>query len=131
LVAALTSQDFMSLLQRNFDMSVAIMRHLVHIIRTSDQRITDLSTLGVMQRVGRELLRLAEPGPAGAFSIYPLPTQNEIASQIGTTRETVARTLAQFAQDGLIERDGRRLRIPDRTRFEATLAGLSPLSSGD
>jgi CRP/FNR family transcriptional regulator, cyclic AMP receptor protein len=128
LVAVVTSEEFMALLRRHFDMAVAIMRHLVHLIRTSSERITDLSTLGAMQRVGRELLRRAVPGPAGTFLIFPLPTQSDIANQAGTTRETVARTLAQFAQDGLVEREGRRLRIPDRARLEAVLAGLSPLS---
>ena len=126
-LAAITPADLDALLRRFPDLALALIRHLVEIIRTSDQRITELSTLGAMQRVGRELLRLAEPGAAGALSISPLPTQSHIASQTGTTRETVARTLAQFAQDGLIERQGRRLRIPDRARLEATLAGLPTL----
>jgi CRP-like cAMP-binding protein len=129
-LAAITPADLDSLLRRFPDLALALIRHLVEIIRTSDERITELSTLGAMQRVGRELLRLAEPGAAGGYSISPLPTQSNIASQTGTTRETVARALAQFAQDGLIERHGRRLRIPDRGRLEATLAGLAPLSGG-
>lgn len=129
-LAAITPDDLDSLLRRFPDLAIALIRHLVEIIRTSDERITELSTLGAMQRVGRELLRLAEPGAAGAFSISPLPTQSDIASQIGTTRETVARTLAQFAHEGLIERQGRRLRIPDRARLEATLAGLPSLGGG-
>jgi CRP-like cAMP-binding protein len=105
---------------------------LVEIIRTSDERITELSTLGALQRVGRELLRLAEPraGDPNVWSIARLPTQGSIAAQIGTTRETVARTLAQLAHDGLIERRGRQLRIPDRARLEGLLAGLQPPSPG-
>lgn len=126
-LAQITPADLDSLLRRFPDLALALIRHLVEIIRTSDERITELSTLGAMQRVGRELLRLAEPGPSGALSISPLPTQSSIASQTGTTRETVARTLAQLAQDGLIERQGRRLRIPDRARLEALLAGLPPM----
>jgi len=126
-LAAITPADLDSLLRRYPDVALALIRQLVEIIRTSDERISELSTLGAMQRVGRELLRLAEPGAAGAFAISPLPTQSSIASHTGTTRETVARTLAQLAQDGLIERQGRRLRIPDRARLEATLAGLPTL----
>jgi len=125
-LAQITPADLDSLLRRFPDLALALIRHLVEIIRTSDERISELSTLGAMQRVGRELLRLAEPGAAGALSISPLPTQSSIASQTGTTRETVARTLAQLAQEGLIERQGRRLRIPDRARLEALLAGLPP-----
>ena len=126
-LAAITPGDLDSLLRRSPDLALALIRHLVEIIRTTDERITELSTLGAMQRVGRELLRLAEPGAGGAFSISPLPTQSSIASQTGTTRETVARALAQLGQDGLIERQGRRLLILDRARLEATLAGLPSL----
>ena len=126
-LAAITPGDLDSLLRRSPDLALALIRHLVEIIRTTDERITELSTLGAMQRVGRELLRLAEPGAGGAFSISPLPTQSSIASQTGTTRETVARALAQLGQDGLIERQGRRLLILDRARLEAALAGLPSL----
>jgi CRP-like cAMP-binding protein len=132
LLAAITPADLDSLLRRYSDVALALIRQLVEIIRTSDERISELSTLGAMQRVGRELLRLAEPepGPGGALAIAPLPTQGSIASQTGTTRETVARTLTQLAQNGLIERQGRRRRIPHRARLEATLAGLPPLRPG-
>jgi CRP/FNR family transcriptional regulator, cyclic AMP receptor protein len=125
-VAALTSDEFMSLLRRHFDMAVAIMRHLVKVIRTSDERITGLSTLGAMQRVGRELVRLAQPdttAPA-TFSITLMPSHSSIASQTGTTRETVARTLARLAHDGLIERSGRRIRILDMGRLESLIKQL-------
>jgi CRP/FNR family transcriptional regulator, cyclic AMP receptor protein len=129
-LAQITPADLDSLLRRSAELALALIRHLVEIIRTSDERITELSTLGAMQRVGRELLRLAGPGAGGGLSISPLPTQSDIASQTGTTRETVARALGQFAHDGLIERQGRRLRIPDRARLEATLAGLPTIGGG-
>jgi CRP/FNR family transcriptional regulator, cyclic AMP receptor protein len=102
-LAAITPADLDSLLRRSAELALALIRHLVEIIRTSDERITELSTLGAMQRVGRELLRLAEPGPSGAFSISPLPTQSNLASQTGT----MSRTLAPFTYDGPIERNGR------------------------
>jgi CRP/FNR family transcriptional regulator, cyclic AMP receptor protein len=132
LLAAITPDDLDSLLRRFPDLAIALIRHLVAIIRTSDERITELSTLGAVQRVGRELLRLAQPraDEPNVWSIARLPTQGIIAAQTGTTRETVARTLAQLAQDGLIERLGRHLRIPDRARLEALLAGLQPLPPG-
>jgi CRP-like cAMP-binding protein len=131
-LAAITPDDLDSLLRRFPDLAIALIHHLVEIIRTSDERITELSTLGALQRVGRELLRLAEPraDDANVQTIARLPTQGSIAAQTGTTRETVARTLAQLAHDGLIERQGRHLRIPDRARLEALLAGLQPLSPG-
>lgn len=125
-LAAITPGDLDSLLRRSPDLALALIRHLVEIIRTTDERITELSTLGAMQRVGRELLRLAGPETPGseAWSIERLPTQSSIAGRAGTSRETVARTLSQFVDEGLIERRGRGLRIPRRSRLEALLEQL-------
>lgn len=123
-LASITPSDFDSLLRRHPDVALALIRGLVEVIRTSDERITDLSTLGAMPRICRELLRLATPGPGGAWTVAPLPTQSSIAARTGTTRETVARTLAQLAAEGLIERRGRDLCIPDRARVEALIEGL-------
>ena len=121
LLAALVPEAFEALLRRHPDVALGLLRALVAIIRNTDERITEISTLGAVQRVGRELLRLAGPDPAmpEAWSIAPLPTQQGIASRAGTTRETVARTLAQLAADGVVERRGKALRIPDRRRLEA------------
>jgi CRP-like cAMP-binding protein len=131
LVAALSSEEFMSLLRDHFDMAVAIMRHLVKVIRSSDDRITGLSTLGAMQRVCRELVRLAQPdeNAPDTFLIARIPTHSSIAHQTGTTRETVARTLARLVRDGLIERSGRRIRIFNIGRLEGLIKQLP--SGGD
>ena len=126
LLARIGSNEFKSLLRRHFDMALAIMRHLVQVIRTSDQRVADLSALGAMQRVYGELLGLAQPDDSapGTSWIAPMPTQSSIAKQAQTTRETVARTLARLAHDGLIKRDGRRLRIMDIARLKSLIEQL-------
>jgi CRP-like cAMP-binding protein len=126
LLAALVPEAFEALLRRHPEVALRLLRGLVTIIRTTDERITELSTLGAVQRVGRELLRLAAPDPSTprAWSIAKLPTQQSIASRAGTSRETVARTLAQLAADGVIERHGKVLRIFDRRRLEALIERL-------
>ena len=126
LVARMGADEFKSLLRRHFDMALAIMRHLVQVIRTSDQRVADLSALGAMQRVYGELLRLADPDEdaPGTSWIAPMPSQSSIAKQVQTTRETVARTLARLARDGLIERDAGRLRIMDTAKLKSLIDQL-------
>ena len=101
-------------------MAVALLRHLSRIIRTSDERIAELSVLGAVPRVYRELLRLAEqdPGDARAWRIAELPTQQDIASRVGATRETVARALGQILTTGVVQRHGRTLLIRDRQMLE-------------
>ena len=61
------------------------------IIRRTDERIAELSVLSAMQRVYREIHGLATPQPGGATVVSPLPTQEELASLVGATPETVAR----------------------------------------
>jgi CRP/FNR family transcriptional regulator, cyclic AMP receptor protein len=119
-VASLSAEAFGALLERHASMAVALLRHLSRIIRTGDERIAELSVLGAVQRVYRELLRLAEPDPsdANAWRIVELPTQQDIASRVGATRETVARALGQILTAGVVKRQGRTLLIRDREMLE-------------
>jgi CRP-like cAMP-binding protein len=120
-IASLSAEAFGELLERDASIAVALLRHLSKIIRTGDERIAELSVLGAVQRVYRELLRLAEPDPSdpNAWRIVELPTQHDIASRVGATRETVARALGQILTAGVVQRRGRILLIRDREMLEA------------
>jgi CRP/FNR family transcriptional regulator, cyclic AMP receptor protein len=120
MVAALSAEAFDDLLHRHATIAVDLLRHLSRIIRTSDERIAELSILGAVQRVYRELLRLAEADPDDpAASLIPsLPTQQDLASRVGATRETVARALGQILTTGVVQRRGRTLLIRDREMLE-------------
>jgi CRP/FNR family transcriptional regulator, cyclic AMP receptor protein len=120
LVAALSATQFESLIRAQPEVAIELLRRLVGIIRTTDERLTELSTLGSMARVCRELLRLARADEqTGAWVVDPLPTQKDLAGAAGTARETVARTLSQLTRDGIVRRAGRTLHIPDRSALEA------------
>jgi CRP/FNR family cyclic AMP-dependent transcriptional regulator len=120
LIGSLSAEAFNELLERHAAVAVALLRHLSRIIRTGDERIAELSVLGAVPRVYRELLRLAEPDPAdaSAWRIAELPTQHDIASRVGATRETVARALGQIITTGVVQRRGRILLIRDREMLE-------------
>ncbi|HYM32414.1 MAG TPA: Crp/Fnr family transcriptional regulator [Candidatus Cybelea sp.] len=130
LVAALAPEAFNELLMSYPKIMHDVMHQLARIIRASNERIMDLTTLGAVQRVHLELLRMAEPDPLAPNSwvIYPMPTQNQIAGRASTTRETVARVLGQLRDSGLIKRKGKSLYIKDRSRLEVVAArlGLQP-----
>jgi CRP/FNR family transcriptional regulator, cyclic AMP receptor protein len=113
-LACLPGAAFWELLETESGVSQALLKRLARIIRDSDVKITELATMGAMQRVYRELQRLARPlgnDPNGAVVVENLPTQETLAGRLGTTRETVARVLAQLARAGITERHGRRLTI--------------------
>jgi CRP/FNR family transcriptional regulator, cyclic AMP receptor protein len=120
LLAALTATQLESLIRAQPEVAIELLRGLVAIIRTTDERLTEVSTLGAVARVCRELLRLARTDErTGALVVDPLPTQKDLAGAAGTARETVARTLSQLTRDGSVERAGRTLHIRDRAALEA------------
>ncbi len=127
-IGVLAPQDFTELVTGDATLSVRLMRRLARIIRISDDRIMDLSTLGAFQRVYLELLRLSrtDPDHPETLIIDPMPGQKDIASQASTTRETVTRAISQLVADGVVERTKKRLLIADRHRFERLAAALDP-----
>lgn len=129
-VAILPPRAFHDLLDWHPCIAVALLRNLARIVRDADLRITELSTLGAAERLARELLRRARPtGGDGdhdgeaAFLVEPMPTQEQLASVTGATRETVARLLGQLQHAGLTSRRGNRLTILDPRRLRRLATG--------
>lgn len=106
LLAALSPGVFLKLLVKHPSVSMKVLQRLTNIVRTSNDRIMDLSTLKAVERVCRELLRLTKPDAAVAELrvIRPMLSHNEIASRASTTRETVARVIGQLSTRGIVER---------------------------
>lgn len=124
---AMPADHFRALLTRHPEVAWRVMMRLTQLIRASNERLQSFSTQSVTQRVCQELLRLCKPSQAvtGAFIVHPVPTQADLGSRVGASRETVARVLLDLAQDGLLVRKGRTLTIPHRDRLEALVEGLS------
>ncbi|MDP6516567.1 MAG: Crp/Fnr family transcriptional regulator [Alphaproteobacteria bacterium] len=128
LLAAMTPGVFGDLLATQPAVALMVLRRLARIIRVCDERILDLSTLGAVQRVYVELLRLAGPDAAvpSLRSIYPMPTQAEVAGRASTTRETVARVIGQLSQAAIVERKGKTLYIKKPDDLETLAERLRP-----
>jgi CRP-like cAMP-binding protein len=120
LLAMVPPQVFIGLMRDHPDISLEVMRRLARIIRICDDRIMDLSTLGAVQRVHVELLRMGKPDAAGtaALAIYPLPAHKDIAALASTTRETVARVISQLAGANIVERRDKALYILEPARLK-------------
>lgn len=125
LVATISPNLFNELLQRHPSMLMVVARRLARIVRTCDDRIMDLSTLGAVQRVYVELLRMSRPDAAGAgFWVISMPAHKEIAARASTTRETVARVLSQLTSDGMVEKRDKVLYIQDKKKLQAMAEAL-------
>lgn len=119
LIAALDHKQFVTVLEGNPQVTLKLMVHLVAMVRESNARIMDLSTLAANNRVQGELLRRAKEVDGNTATIRPIPIHGDIAARIGTARETVARVLNDLARQGIIERTKDALVIRDVERLRA------------
>ncbi len=120
LTASMPPAAFRRLLREEPALAERVLRRLASLVRRMSERVIDLSTLGVHQRLHAELLRLArESGSArNSARIDPAPKHADLASQVSTYREEVTRELSALAKAGIVRRDGRALVIRDVKQLE-------------
>lgn len=120
LVACMPTAVFRRLLDEEPAVAARLLRRLTGVVRRLSERVFDLSTLGVQNRIHAELLRLARRSRASgnAARIDPAPKHADIASQVSTYREQVTRELSALARAGLVGRDRGALLVRDLKRLE-------------
>jgi len=120
LIVALPHRHFLKALEKAPALSLKLMTHLAQIVRASNERIMDLSTLGANNRVHAELLRQARTNTEDGetATITPVPVHGDMASRVSTTRETVARVMNDLARQGIVERTKDALIIRDLKRLQ-------------
>ncbi|MBB3176014.1 Crp/Fnr family transcriptional regulator [Variovorax sp. Sphag1AA] len=123
-VASLDRAAFLELLRDEPMVAERVMRSLTSLVRQLSERVIDLSTMGVQNRVHAELLRLArEAGIDGNRTrLDPAPTHSELASRVSTNREQVTRELNALQRAGILEKEGKALVVLDVQRLVAMLA---------
>lgn len=102
----------------------ALLKRLVGIIRQLNERIFELSTLSVSNRIHAELLALARASGIrdNSATISPTITHAEIASRVGANRETVTREINALTKSGVIRKDKRTLIVADVAWLQQAVA---------
>jgi CRP-like cAMP-binding protein len=87
-------------------------------VRMAANYRTILGMPSAPQRIFALLNQFSKVAPGGLVVIDNMPTQQEIAIMVNTSRETVSRAIHVLIQNGVVEKDLRRLiiRLPDRLR---------------
>ncbi len=113
--------DFEKIVRAYPEVAFGLLHHFAHWLRRFTIRLEELSLKDVSARLASYLLRLADatgkPTSQGIL-ISLTESQQEIASQVGTVREIVSRTLHKFQDMGIVRLKGRRVEIIDRPRLE-------------
>jgi CRP/FNR family transcriptional regulator len=120
------AQDFLAMLARHPLLMARVMMVMARQIFRLEQTIERMASQQVAQRLAGTLVdEMAGGQEVDGGILIPAHSQEELARLIGTTRESVSRTLSSWRAAGVITMKGRRLVVlrPDRLRRLADSAG--------
>ena len=111
---AVSHADLRRLVSHTPEIALAVLSDLSNKLYHLTRLTYDLSLRSVRSRLARFLLDQSD-----ARTTSPVHwTHEQIATQIGTVREVVSRTLRAFVRDGLIRLDRQRIVLVDRAALE-------------
>ncbi|UCG88829.1 MAG: Crp/Fnr family transcriptional regulator [Gemmatimonadota bacterium] len=113
--------DFHRCLEAQPRIALGLLRALSRRLRSADDKIGGLVLLDVPGRIARLLLQLADEGDGSKISRKI--THHTIAQMVGSSRETVSRTIGNLTERGLISVTRKHIAIADRAGLEAA-AGI-------
>jgi len=103
-------RSFVGLIKKNPSLALNMLAILSKRLRRFTALVDDLSLKEVPGRLAAYLLYLSDQNK-GATDLELTITKAQLASLLGTIPETLSRILAKLGSQGLIETDGRRIRI--------------------
>lgn len=118
-VLTMDARKFRDLVAREPSVAMAMLGRTIGLVRELSERIFQLSSLGVANRIHAELLRLVgETGSrANRVVLSPPPRQSDIADRIATNREAVSREVSHLTRLGILTRQGKALVVIDVHRL--------------
>ncbi len=111
---ALQRQDFVNVVMNHPKIAVQVMKVISQRLRQADQQIEDLLFLDVYGRVAKKLLELSETHgvpTAQGVRIELRLTQQELASMVGASRESVNKVMGYFTDKRYIMTDKHKITL--------------------
>jgi CRP/FNR family cyclic AMP-dependent transcriptional regulator len=113
--------DFLRLLDKSPVIGVTLLKATAGLVRRMTERAEDNAFLDVRARLAKRLIYLADNhgtqlGPH-QVAIAVQFSQQELGDMVQATRESVNKCLREWAKDGIIQQNGRRIVIEDRQRL--------------
>jgi CRP-like cAMP-binding protein len=121
-VLALRKDDFRRILRQTPDIALALLKVMTKRLRDTDQLVQDAAFLDVAERLAKKLLTLMVAHgrrTARGIALDVHLTQQDLASMIGATRESVNKQLGAFRDRGVLAVDRQRITILDLDALRA------------
>lgn len=124
-IGLIKNLDLETLVLNNNELALQLIKALSQRLLYAQQKIKNLALNDVMARTAEILLRLAsEHGQTqgGRIEISLDLSRQDLASLVGTTRETVTRMLSALKKDGVIEFTGQKVSILDEAALRRLIS---------
>ena len=125
-ICTITPAELLRLIGNYPLIGVNIIRYLSVRLQEAQREIEAMAYQRVGQRLARRLVDLAQRFGVSTVRgtlIEARLTQQELAEMIGTTRETLAHTLADFRRRGLLDTERHQVLIRDAARLAEVAEG--------
>ncbi|MDP5044893.1 MAG: Crp/Fnr family transcriptional regulator [Leeuwenhoekiella sp.] len=114
-VCFIPKENFTESLSKNPEFIQALLKNMARELKLADDVIVNMAQKTVNQRLAGILLYLEKHFGTDADGYLSLVlSRNDIADVVGTATELCIRSLAKFKKSGLIETEGKRIKISDR-----------------
>ena len=115
---ALPATRLLELINTQPQVAEAVMHRLAGRVIRQGERLVLQAYDSVRRRTALTLCELHELYGGGELDL----SREELAQMVGTTKESVIRALSDFRRDGLLETDGRKIRVLRPTELSESLA---------
>lgn len=124
LVAFLPAPVAMQLFSHSPSVANQMLRHLAQKIQRDSEFRALLSINNTAKRIYTYLVLMKQdPAQPGAPAVVNLPTHQDIANMINTSRETVTRALLTLVQQGIVQKESHRLVIVKPEELQKLVQG--------
>ena len=110
---------FISMVEKDPKLAFKIIHLFSNELKVAERGITDIAQKSVKERLAQGLLLLKESYgfESDDATLNVAITREDIASIVGTARETVIRTLFELDREGTIHLDGKKIKILDQGKL--------------
>ena len=111
-VALIPKEDFLSLIQQNHEVSTKFIKILSAEVRNKEKRLLQMAYAPVIERVADALLKLNKKEETQNKSSDKMEiSRYDLANIVGTSKESLIRTLSELKKEELIDTNGQEIRI--------------------
>lgn len=121
-VAIIPQQDFIDLVDTNRDVMMQFIKLLAGNVLEREKRLLQLAYTPVRERVACALLQLQSKFKSESSHQLKI-SRDDLASMVGTAKESLIRNLSEFKKDDIIETEGQLITIKSQQKLEQIANG--------